>query len=324
MLNFDFNTYEIERGCGYGEVANALCDQFVAEEYEILDKSWNVLNFCKPEHYRFKDGWTIGYTPWESTDVPESWIKPMNDVDDLWTTATWVAETFNRYTNRDIFVLPHAISDEWVALRRHYDEENPFTFIHVGDPAVRKGGDILFEAWYKHFRTRSDVALVFKCKGYTNGRIYDSEGSIIDWPGNVANIEIIDGHHTQAELWRLYALSQCLVYPTRGEGFGLIPLEAMATGLPAIYPRSGMGDYSRRFGLTLKNSRWVNSGHDVEHPGKWMDHDLDELIHYMETVLNNYRYFSEEAYIQSKMIHNEYTWSNVVDMAQRRIEAKFL
>lgn len=35
-------------------------------------------------------------------------------------------------------------------------------------------------------------------------------------------------------LWQLYANAQCLVYPSLSEGFGFPPLEAMASGCPAI------------------------------------------------------------------------------------------
>jgi hypothetical protein len=37
----------------------------------------------------------------------------------------------------------------------------------------------------------------------------------------------------------LLSLSNCFVYPSHGEGFGLQPLEAMATGLPTIAPAYG-------------------------------------------------------------------------------------
>jgi glycosyltransferase involved in cell wall biosynthesis len=38
--------------------------------------------------------------------------------------------------------------------------------------------------------------------------------------------------------------ADCFVFPSRGEGFGMTPLEAMATGLPVIVPNAhGISEY---------------------------------------------------------------------------------
>ncbi len=47
------------------------------------------------------------------------------------------------------------------------------------------------------------------------------------------------GRVTDAELRALYAHAACLLFPSRYEGFGLPPLEAMACGCPVVAARSG-------------------------------------------------------------------------------------
>lgn len=47
------------------------------------------------------------------------------------------------------------------------------------------------------------------------------------------------GHVSAAALPELYRTAACLVYPSLYEGFGLPPLEAMASGLPVAAARSG-------------------------------------------------------------------------------------
>ncbi len=45
---------------------------------------------------------------------------------------------------------------------------------------------------------------------------------------------VFTGFLTPDELWRLYRRSALLAMPSRGEGFGLVYLEAMRAGLPCI------------------------------------------------------------------------------------------
>lgn len=58
------------------------------------------------------------------------------------------------------------------------------------------------------------------------------------------NIEVICEKMTEQDLLMVLERSNCMVYPSRGEGFGITPLEAMATGLPAIVPNAhGISEY---------------------------------------------------------------------------------
>lgn len=307
-VNLEFHSYDIASHTGYGKAAQGLYRALWDQDVDMPEASRNILNFCKAEHYRFKDT-TIGYTPWESTRVPQSWIEPMRQVDDLWTTSGWNADLFREVSGKDdIFIVPHGIdTDIWKPIKHCYQRHRPFTFVHVGEPAIRKGGDILLKAWHKHFRYMKDVQLIFKATDGTMCRIKDRGGSIVGYPG-YENTQLIDKVTSDLELWQLYALSDVMVYPSRGEGFGFIPLEAMCTGLPTILPQKGMGGFSR-YGNLLNESKLVPSTHQGIHPGDWYEHDIDELIAKMEEIMQDYNYFARQAYDNTNILHRLYNWN---------------
>jgi glycosyltransferase involved in cell wall biosynthesis len=318
MQAIEFHSYlNLDVHGGY-HIAGSELLKSIDQDIDIIDKASNVLNFCKPEDYKFKD-YTVGYTPWESTDVPESWIEPLSKVDDFWTTATWLKHIFQPYVKREIFVVPHGIGRVWQPLLHHYDGNEAFTFIHVGEPALRKGGDILLDIWYKHFSNRKDVRLIVKAVGHTQARLANSEGSNYASFYNLDNVQVITEAIHPAELWQLYAMSQCMIYPSRGEGFGLIPFQALASGLPTILPMSAMGDFSHEYGIQLTNTKWVESDDQFIHPGRWLDHDEEEIVAKMEFMIENYKWMAEQAYMQAKMLRAKYSWENVADLIIRRL-----
>lgn len=313
-----FNTISIGDHTGYGNGSRLLMKALGDQGIDIRPESSVMLNFCMPPAYEASDI-TIGYTPWESTEVPRNWVFGLRGVDELWTCCTWNATVYERFRQEPIFVLPLGIEDCWTrSLHKRWDE--PFTFLHVGEPAERKGGDMLLHAWWKHFRNRKDVKLIYKCIRYPGCRIKDRSGSIIGSPESIENIRTISNVMTQPELLKLYNSVDAMVYPTRGEGFGLIPFEAMASGLPTIFPdKGGTSDFVGFSPYLLTNSKWVESTEERIHPGLWLDHDIDELIALMEQVMLDYDAAAEWAYDSAYTIHANHTWDSIGKAAADRL-----
>jgi len=104
-------------------------------------------------------------------------------------------------------------------------ERDPFVFF----PATvwpHKNHARLFEAMAIVRESRADLSLVL-----TGGK-REQLGDLPDW---VEHRGFVDDY----ELRKFYARASCLVFPSLYEGFGLPPLEAMASGCPVAVSNAG-------------------------------------------------------------------------------------
>lgn len=318
-MKIDFNTLVIAGHSGYGN-ASRLLNQYLGDIGVEFDDNADIkFNFCMPPKYRYGDV-SIGYTPWESTEVPDTWMSGLRKVDALWSPTSWSLDVLSGKSGnkKNNAVIPHGIEPCWRPMER--TKNGPFTFIHVGSPATRKGDNFVLEAWHRRFANRRDVQLIFKGTDYPRGRIYDDEGSIVASSVSMNNVRVERRVFSRAEMMDLYSQAHCMVYPSRGEGFGLIPFEAMATGMPTILPGDGgTKDFAHLSSLVLKNHKWVKSSADKEHPGLWMEHDVDELIDLMEIAIDDYDNISHKSLMAAEQIHTLYSWNLVAEAIKGKI-----
>lgn len=318
-MRVGINSPDIARHTGYGRAACELMDALEQAGVEVCNEADTMINFCMPKDYVYGKI-TIGYTPWESTELPKGWVDHLKRVDDLWTTSKWTAEVFRQHTGRNAFVLNHGINETWIP-HRHEEGSRPFTFLHIGEPAVRKGGDVVLEAWHRAFR-KSDCRLILKSTGIPMGRVKDRGGSIIYSPLTLEqeNGQIINQVYSDYEMADLFDKVDCLVYPTRGEGFGFIPLEAMACGLPTILPSGGGTAEFSELGYPLTHFVWRDSAF-TEHPGLIMDHSVDEVIDMMRFVKDHYEYCSKLSYENAYILRDMFSWEDIAQKFILRLEA---
>jgi len=113
----------------------------------------------------------------------------------------------------------------------------PFRFLFVGANTMRKGYDLVISSFYSQFGPpRNDAELYLKMSG-----VDGLEPGIHRIEDNV----VLDNRDiTDEEMRDIYYSAHCFVFPSRGEGWGLTLLEAMACGCLCIAPRiTGMKDY---------------------------------------------------------------------------------
>ena len=134
------------------------------------------------------------------------------------------------YLAADTRFSPDIAAEDVKAVRRRYDLPERFLF-YLGGLDVRKNLGILFSALS---RLPEDVILVIA------GRTRHGKAALFpDWVSQATASDI--GHRVrflggvpEADKPLLYRAATAFVFPSRYEGFGLDPLEAMACGTPVV------------------------------------------------------------------------------------------
>lgn len=314
------------RTIGYGYAGyNMVCAlQRLGHQVPFQDPSAKVqIHFSQPEYFDFHPGqYKIGYTPWESTGMPEGWVDTFNTVDELWTPSPLIAQWYeDAGVKTGIKVYEHGVDKIWSPRRRR--PERKIRFLHMGEPAPRKGGEMAFRAFRDAFGSRDDVHLTIKSNGASTVRYKDKSGSIIALPTDFNNVSVITQVLDEPLLVNLFHEHDAFVYPGWGEGFGLIPIQAMATGMPTICTEA-WAPYARfilpelRLGSQLVDSPWP-----FMHPGQMFKPSYDELVDMYRYTADNFNRLAGNAYRESFNIHQDYDWDRLTEDAFAHIVKKF-
>jgi len=187
---------------------------------------------------KLDNDYRILYTMFESTKIPDDWKEHLEKADMVIVPSQWCKSVFEKagITAR---VVPLGYDDnifKFVERKVAHKQRRDFVFLHYNAFNVRKGFQEVWEAWNKAFSKDEPVKLILKT---TLERI-----PLPITKREYPNVEIISGRMTDRELARLNGNSDCFIFPSRGEGFGMTPLEAMATGAAAIVPNAhGISEY---------------------------------------------------------------------------------
>lgn len=262
------------------------------------------INFIQPENWHWTGPYRIGYLPWESTLFHPGWVEKMNnEVDEIWTPSPIIAQwMMDAGVTKEPKVYQHGVDDLWTPHKRVRGPDEEFKFLHIGAEALRKGGNDIIQS---HIRTLWNEPAVLTLKMVLQQfGIIDSE-----------HIKIIKEKIPIETLIALYHENHMMVYPSWGEGFGLTPLEAMATGMPVLITK-GWAPYEYLLPPEmLIKSTLVDNPWQTIHPGKMFQPDPDDLDDKLRYFYDNLDQWTDFSFNLATQVHQDYDWLNLTRSA---------
>lgn len=232
---------------------------------------------------RIESPYKIIYTMFESDKIPDDWITYLEMADEVIVPSKWCRDVFAK-AGIHAKVVPLGYDSETFVYKERENKRKahkPFTFLHYNAFNIRKGFVEVFKAFVKEFDSTEPVRMIFKTTVDPIPLPITRE--------KYPNIEVISGRMNDNDLVDICHRSDCFVFPSRGEGFGMTPLEAMGTGMPAIVPNAhGISEYfDPKYMYEAKVSAMcpaLYSRYKDQDVGKMVVCDVDQLASQMRWV----------------------------------------
>lgn len=264
-------------------------------------KKCNVVCWVSvPTHARgwYKSQYSVISTMWEAMHLPEQFRENLHNFDLVIVPSHQNLELFSKYHD-NVKLVPLGIDPkDW-----YYTPRKPptsdFRFL-IGGSGERKGTDLAFKAFKKLWGKEGswgDGPIPRLIMKNPKGERFYSE-----------RVEIIGGRLSAEAEIALYENSHCYIQPSRGEGFGLQPLQALAQGMPTILTAAHGHDSFAHLGYGISATPQKSGYFIYGDAGDWWEPNFDELCERMEFVYNNYATACGHAQVAADAIAEQFTW----------------
>lgn len=270
----------------------------------------------------------IGYTMLEVDGVPADWTLQANALDEIWVPSTFNRDTFlNGGVGVPIYVMPLGVNPDYHNPKiRAFRPSQRYTFLSVFEWGERKAPEILLRAYHQAFSRPDEVLLLLKVINTDPGVDVAREIAALGLPEDGPPVAIMYNQELPAhQIGSLYRSADCFVLPTRGEGWGMPILEAMACGLPVIATNwSAHTDFiSDDVAYPLRVERMVPAEAKCPYYEgfRWAQPDQSHLAHLMRHVYENRTEAAEKGARASKVALGDWTWRQAAQKIKDRLLA---
>jgi glycosyltransferase involved in cell wall biosynthesis len=305
-LNF---LYTHDNSMGYGRMGTQLAKQFSCQGVQVMD--WmhrtdaNVASHVLWAGHSYNaKGWFDGQhrsllTMWETTRLPELIREGLHNVNTVFVPSEHNLEVFGKY-HENVFYVPLGVDPETWHFRKRVAPRQSFRFLADGRGA-RKGTDVAVAAFHAAFPELDSMfprpTLILK--GNVHSKVKPQNGL------QLMSQRISD----EAEI-ALYGSAHVYLAPTRGEGWGLCPLQAICQGIPTILTDAHGHAAFAQLGWGLRSTLTRSDYELYGDGGEWWEPDFDQLVDTMRWMYENYDKARQMAELFSEEALTQFTWEN--------------
>lgn len=315
----------------YGRIALELAAQFQRLGLHVNEWGWGgrnarlipafggILMGYPTNFHKFnwmtRLGVRVAVTMFESTKLLPGWAEALNECAAVITPSQFMVQVFREGgVTTPVHVVPLGVSEAFTAqvVNRQY-LPRPLTVLAIWDRGNRKNGQQAALAFARAFGDDPKYHFIAKCRA--------KAFPFMDGFSNL-NMTLIQQDMTDAELAALYRRCHVMMFPARGEGFGLPPREFAATGGVAIATDwGGTADDLDRWGVPLPagtEAAW--SGHSKGWHGKlgeWAAPDVDGMVDLLKHVASHYGVYADAAVRAAGFVRAKYRWSGFARQVYR-------
>jgi glycosyltransferase involved in cell wall biosynthesis/Flp pilus assembly protein TadD len=252
-LRFDHQTWNSRNGlvdpAECAEIVETMDPERPAGPHIAIENSLVPPPDPDPKAYR------IVRSFWETDRYPLHVADRLRSADEIWVSCSHNADALVRSGIRREKVRimpvalnaaaygPHAPPLEWA-------DPSVFTFLSCFDVTLRKGWDLLLKAFFEEFGPTDDVGLLLNlhssqgadrdhlashverwAKRFAGKKWLDEHGN---WSAGVSPVRCVPRELNAAEMPSFYQSGDAYVMASRGEGWAIPAMEAMASALPVV------------------------------------------------------------------------------------------
>jgi len=260
----------------------------------------------------------IGYTMIETDALPESSVRCANQMDEIWVTSEFSRQALlNSGVQRPVRIMPLGIDPDYFNPRiRTFRPTRRYTFLSLAGQE-RWPVEIVLRAYHEAFSAQDEVFLLICVTepGTDLQRMITATGLPEDGPPvSLVSVRRLPGYQWGA----LYRSTDCFVLPTRGEGWGMPILQAMACRLPVI--ATGWGGHTDY--MTADISYPLRVANLVPTPsgsGHWAEPDSDHLRELLRHVYEHRQEAQQRGLAASETVLARWTWRHAAQRIKKRL-----